>query len=147
MADLPQNEAPKEPIDEKDLAQLLRSFRCPFGPTFFLEQLTRFLRDRCPEPTERLPHVELWVGGEPMTVCHIVAIAPAWVAVAVRDRNEESEMRTELIPYETIARVTLGAPVARTRGVGFDAEHKPVVLESVPTPAAMLTLASQPPGG
>ena len=32
---------------------------CPFGPSFSSGQLGRFVRDRCPDPNEHLPVVQL----------------------------------------------------------------------------------------
>ena len=131
--------------DEVQLAQLLHTIRCPFGPPFFVEQLSAFLRDRCPDPGEQLPRVDIWHVGEPLAVCHIVAVAPSWVAVAVRDRHaHNAEMRTELIPYETISRVTIGAPVARSRGIGFDCAHRPEIVEDAQPPSRVFALAAEP---
>jgi hypothetical protein len=131
--------------DEQELAQLLRAVRCPFGPHFFMGQLAAFARDRCPAPEEHLPRVDIWVFGEPLAVCHIVAVSSSWVAVAVRDRHaHDAEMRTELIPYEAITRVTIGAPVARSRGIGFDSMHAPAIVEDAEPPARMLVIAAQP---
>lgn len=130
--------------DKLQLAQLLRAVRCPFGPQFFLEQLAAFVRDRCPDPGEQLPRVDLWYLGEPLAVCHVVAVAPSWVAVAVRDRHAlDAEMRTELIPYETISRVTIGAPVSRSRGMGFDGSHHPAIVDDAQPPARMLAVAAR----
>ena len=43
------------------MEELLRiDHQLPFGPRFFLVQLAAFVRDRCPETSERLPHVEAW---------------------------------------------------------------------------------------
>lgn len=120
--------------------------RRPFGPDFFLVHLARFIRDRCPDPSEQLPRVDIRAAGEPLTVSHVIAVVPSWVALAVRDRHDhDAEMRTELIPYETISRVTVGAAVARSRGIGLDSAHRPAILEKEqPMPAAMLLCASQP---
>jgi len=130
--------------EEQQFAQLLRAVRCPFGPQFFLEQLAAFVRDRCPDPGEQLPRVDLWYLGEPLAVCHVVAVAPSWVAVAVRDRHaHDADMRTELIPYETISRVTIGAPVSRSRGVGFDCAHRPEIVEDAQPPSRLLAVAAR----
>lgn len=131
--------------EDQQFAQLLRAVRCPFGPQFFLEQLAAFVRDRCPDPGEQLPRVDLWYLGEPLAVCHVVAVAPSWVAVAVRDRHShDADMRTELITYETISRVTIGAPVSRSRGVGFDCAHRPEIVEDARPPSRLLTVAARP---
>ena len=59
-----------------------------FGPTFFRAQLASFARDRCPAPDERLPVVELHLqGGEIVEICHVIGVAPGWVALAARERK------------------------------------------------------------
>lgn len=113
------------------LAELaLTEMRCPFGPRFFLEQLAAFVRDRCPDPTEHLPRVELWVHGEPIMVCHVIALAPQWIALAARGEGDEARMRTECIPYAAIARVTIGRAASGTRSMGFDLERQPLVIDA-----------------
>lgn len=147
IADDAQANQPPNRRDEQQIAQLLRAMRCPFGPHFFVEQLAAFVRDRCPEPSEQLPRVDIWYAGEPLAVCHIIAVAPSWVAIAVRDRHtRDAEMRTEMIPYEMISRVTIGAPVPRSRGMGFDREHRPEIVEDAQAPLHMLVTAAQPVG-
>lgn len=133
--------------EEQQLAQFLRAVRYPFGPQFFIEQLAAFVRDRCPDPGEQLPRVDLWYAGEPLAICHVIAVAPSWVALAVRDRHaHDAEMRTELIPYEMINRVTIGAPVSRSRGIGFDCAHRPAIVEDVQAPTRMLEALAQSAG-
>ena len=109
--------------------------RCPFGPRFFLEQIPTFLRDHCPDPAERLPRLVLTVQGEPVVVCHVVAVAPRWVAVAARDEREDAGMRTELIAYETISRVTIGGAERGSCHPGFDATQRPVMVDGTGTAA------------
>ena len=108
----------------------LTEARCPFGPRFFLGQLAAFVRNHCPDPAEHLPQLELWASGERISVCHIVAITPYWIAIAARSDIEDSKMRTELVPYESIGRVTIGRAPAGTRSVGFDVERRPVVIDT-----------------
>ena len=118
---------PSGPPDEAALAHLMEATRCPFGPRFFLSQLAAFVRDRCPDPAEGLPQLELWLGvGGPITVCHIIALAPHWVAFAAGDGDG---MRTEIVPYELIVRVTIGA-CPHGRGIGFDQAQRPLVLDN-----------------
>lgn len=130
------------------VAALLRSGGGhPFGPLFFLTQLAAFVRERCPEAGDRLPRVDLWVaGGEPIRVCHVIAIGPRWVAVAARDRDARDDamvMRTELIPYELIGRVTIAGDVARGRGMGFDQARRPAIVgDDRRTPEEMLHAAA-----
>lgn len=105
----------------------------PFGPQFFVGQLRAFARDRCPDPAEALPVVELrLVSGEVLDVCHIIGLAPSWVALAVRDGERASgavAMRTELVPYEIIMRVTIRATRERSPHIGFDDAQVPRLIE------------------
>jgi hypothetical protein len=124
------NERDAEMSDEEraQIARMLAENRCPFGPQFFLTQLSAFVRERCPDPDE-LPRVDLWIEGEPRTVCHVITIAPRWLALAVwNGRGEHATMSTEIVPYETISRVTIGGS-SRTHGIGFQQLHAPMVID------------------
>lgn len=127
----------------------------PFGPGFFLGQLRAFARDQCPDPAEGLPAVQLHLaGGEVLDLCHVVGLGPAFVALAVLEaEGEPGRMRTELVPYQLVVRVTVRPPGGRGH-VGFDVGHAPRVLTARGplTPEAALCLAagdSEPgaPGG
>lgn len=100
----------------------------PFGPGFFLGQLRAFARDRCPDPAEGLPSVQVHLAsGEVLDLCHVVGLGPAFVALAVREgEGEAMRMRTELVPYRLIARVSIGSPGGRH--VGFEADRAPRML-------------------
>jgi hypothetical protein len=92
------------------MAALTRADRaCSFGPSFFLGQLGRFVRDRCPDPKENLPVVQLHLGdGETLDICHIIGVSPRWVMLAVRDAASHRDgMAIELVPYEIIRRVCI----------------------------------------
>lgn len=134
-------------VDEAATTALLRAAagHC-FGPQFFLAHLAAFVRERCPDPAERLPHVELWLaGGETVTLCHVIAVGPRWVAVAARVRGahgDAMEMRTELIPYELIGRVTISGGPARGRGIGFEQTRPPAIIEDARTPEEVLLAAA-----
>jgi len=119
--------------DEKaQIVRLLSEARCPFGPRFFLTQLAAFVRESCPAPGE-LPRVDLWIDGEPHTICHVVTIAPRWIALAVwHGRGETARMSTEIVPYELIARVTIGA-VSRAHAIGFAQLAPPAVVDDART--------------
>ena len=82
---------------------------CTFGPSFFLAQLGRFVRDRCPDPKENLPVVQVHLAdGESLDVCHIIGVSPRWVMLAVRDTlSHRDGMGIELVPYEFIRRVCI----------------------------------------
>lgn len=101
----------------------------PFGPGFFLGQLRAFARDHCPDPAEGLPAVQIHLAtGEVLDLCHVVGLGPAFVALAVREgEGEPGRMRTEMVPYQLVARVSICAPGARGH-VGFEVDHAPRVL-------------------
>ena len=101
---------------------------CPFGPTFFLIQLGRFVRDRCPDPGEGLPVVNLHLlTGEVLDVCHIVGVAPKWLVLAVR---EGAAMATDIVPYELIRRVRVRAAAVGGASIGFDTGREPAVMHT-----------------
>ncbi|MBI3399795.1 MAG: hypothetical protein HY048_00120 [Acidobacteria bacterium] len=59
---------------------------CPFGPSFFLGHLGRFVRDHCPAPEEHLPTVQIRLAdGQSLDLCHIVGVSPRWVMLAIRE--------------------------------------------------------------
>jgi hypothetical protein len=102
----------------------------PFGPGFFLGQLGAFARERCPDPGEALPVVEVHLAtGEVLDLCHIIGLAPAFVALAVREGPRsgtgDMPMRTELVPYGLVIRVTIRAARAAGGHVGFDVSCRP----------------------
>jgi hypothetical protein len=117
----------------------------PFGPGFFLGQLRAFARDRCPDPAEGLPAVQIHLAsGEVLDLCHVVGLGPAFVALAiVEGEGEPRRMRTELVPYQLVARVSVRPPGGRVH-VGFDVDHAPRVLEAhgLLTPEAALFRAA-----
>lgn len=130
-----------------------RSSALPFGPGFFLGQLRVFARDRCPSSSEELPSVAVHLAtGEVLELCHVIGLAPTFVALAIhedpeRGRGGPGAMRTELVPYGIITRVTIrsrrGDPGAR---VGFDASREPrAVLEAVSPEDALRAVSRAPP--
>lgn len=116
-------------VAQAELQELvLTEMRAPFGPRFFLTQLSAFVRDCCPDPAEHLPRVDLWVNGEPIGVCHLMAVTPLWIAVAARGEENGARMRTEMIPYSSIGRVTIGRTAPGGHGIGFEQAHRPLVV-------------------
>ncbi|HEU4381998.1 MAG TPA: hypothetical protein VFR85_00745 [Anaeromyxobacteraceae bacterium] len=117
----------------------------PFGPGFFLGQLRAFARDRCPDPGEGLPAVQIHLAtGEVLDLCHVIGLGPTFVALAVLEgEGEPRRMRTELVPYQLVARVTI-RPAGGRGHVGFDADHAPHILKagSLLTPEAALEIAA-----
>ena len=116
---------------------------CAFGPSFFLGHLGRFVRDRCPEPTEKLPTVEVRLGdGQTLDVCHIIGVSPRWVMLAVRDAaTHREEMALELVPYETIQRVRITTRRAEGASIGFSQTQSPEII----APETLLKAVMAPP--
>ena len=122
-----------------------RTIDAPFGPGFFLGQLRAFARDGCPDPAEGLPTVHVHLAtGDVLDLCHIVGLGASFVALAVREaEGEPRRMRTELVPYQLVARVTIRPPGGGGH-VGFDVDHAPRVLRGgrALTPEAALVKAA-----
>jgi hypothetical protein len=119
----------------------------PFGPDFFLAHLGAFVRQQCPDPAEGLPAVELHLHtGEIMDVCHVIGLAPGWVALAVRDSTAaDAPMRTELVRYDLISRVTV-RPIHGRRGhIGFDDQRPAILSSEIRSAEEALTAAAQRP--
>lgn len=133
--------------DEDD--SLTTAVAVPFGPSFFLGPLRAFARERCPDPQEGLPAVELHLAtGETLDLCHVAGLAPGFAALAVRERcgvEGPVRMRTELVPYGLIARVTVRPSSGDAPRLGFDVEHAPRILTKSLTPEDALRAAAAEP--
>ncbi len=114
----------------------------PFGSAFFLSRLGGFVRERCPTPADGLPIVLLHLAdGEVLDVCHVIGLARPWVALAVHDERDAAgpmRMRTVVVPYGCIVRVTLRADTADGIRIGFEQTHRPLAFPiGSPVPAAI----------
>lgn len=105
---------------------------CPFGPSFFLGYLARFVRDQCPDPAEKLPVVQLVLAdGAVVNVCHIIGVSTKWVMVAARDMAaHQDEMAVELLPYPLIQRVSIRARRGESASIGFNQGSAPKIMAS-----------------
>lgn|SRR5262245_21418946 len=140
-------DGPREPGGPPDKPVFIRSEeeryaraddRYPFGPSFFRRHLRAFLRDEAAEPTDVLPVVEIHlVDRHPLDLAHIISITPEWVALAVTDRGEGSStrLRTEFVPYDAIARVTLLPVRTYASQLGFDRARLSRIMNPPPQPA------------
>lgn len=121
----------------------------PFGPGFFLGQLRAFAREHCPSPSEQLPAVTVHLAtGEELDLCHVAGLAPTFVALAIRERIASSGaivMRTELVPYGLIARITIRPVSDEGKQVGFNADAVPRVVTEAVTPTEALRAAAGEP--
>jgi hypothetical protein len=117
---------------------------CTFGPSFFLGQLGRFVRDRCPDPKENLPVVQVHLAdGETLDICHIIGVSPRWVMLAVRDAESHRDgMAIELVPYEIIRRVCIRTRRAAEGASPGYAQTRPPEIVAAET----LLQAAMPPG-
>lgn len=121
-----------------------------FGPAFFLGQLAGFVRARCPEPGESLPIVEITLhDGSQLEICHVVGLAPRWAALAAYEPGPPSRgraMRTDLVPYASIMRVTIRASRSEGTHLGFNQAQPPGIIDSRggDTPEMLLRIAGTP---
>lgn len=116
--------------------------RVSFGPLFFMQNLRGLVRDRCPEPKEGFPSVQIHLmDGQALEICHIIGVAPNWIALAVHEEEHAERpapLRTEMVPYHLIARVSIESN--RHEGahpIGFNAKNEPEVYGDVPTLTGM----------
>jgi hypothetical protein len=150
MEDECPRDAPAEPPEVAPDAPPAAS-GAPFGPGFFLGQLRAFARECCPSHLEPLPSVFIHLAtGEVLGLCHVMGLAPTFVALAVyveaRGSGTNSmAMRTELVPYTLIARVTIRPREDGDAHVGFDAGFEPRLLAQTPSPEEMLAAAARAP--
>jgi len=112
-----------------ELTRLLESDH-PFSPSFFRTHLATFVRDRCPDPAEKLPAVKIHLGdGSILDVCHVMGLTAAYVVLAVDDREVAGapSMRTEIVPFRQIMRVTIRSIPGDGEHVGFTPDVPRVV--------------------
>jgi len=137
-APAPNQAAPPTPEQMEQAALIESSLRHPFGPAFFMTQLRGFAGEKCPDPALQRPAVEIHLGsGETLDLCHIIGVTPNWVALAVHDGDDDEAthpMRTEFVPFEAIARVTLRASRPETPHIGFEVSRVPRVLDTRANP-------------
>lgn len=129
--------------DRKRMAALMAADqRVSFGPLFFMQNLRGLVRDRCPQPSESIPSVHIHLmDGEVLDLCHIIGVSPNWIAMAVHEEEHAErpdQMRTELVPYHLIARVSIQTTRHEgTHPIGFNATLDPEVYGSIPSLAGM----------
>jgi hypothetical protein len=104
-----------------------------FDAAFFSSHLRALVRDRCPNPDETMPAVAIHLATDDvLEVCHVIGLAATWFALAVYDKAEEGgarSMRTELVPYAAIMRITIWRTSPGIPRIGFDPDHPPVAIE------------------
>ncbi|MBI2375630.1 MAG: hypothetical protein HYV07_16665 [Deltaproteobacteria bacterium] len=94
----------------------------PFGPLFFIEKLGELVRDRSPKPEEGLPLVHLHLAdGEVLDLSHVIAFGDRFAAFAVYEGSESptEKVRTELVPFEIITRISIRTQEAAEPQIGF----------------------------
>jgi hypothetical protein len=100
----------------------------PFGPTFFLEYLSRFVCEHCP-PTDAMPtSVDLHLSdGDALHLIRIVGVTPSWVVLSVDDRDVSggTASRVEFVPYGHLKRVTVRRLAAPDGRIGFSPDVRP----------------------
>lgn len=102
----------------------------PFGPSFFLTYLARFVRDRCPDSTEHLPTVQILLGdGEALDLCHVIGVSEHWVLLAVRDGGSHAgTMAVDIVPFQLVRRVCIRTRRAESGAVGFAHGRTPEII-------------------
>ena len=118
-------------------------FACPFGPSFFLVHLGRFVRNHCPDPNENLPVVQIRLAdGETLELCHIIGVSPHWVMLAVHDSaSPQDGMAVELVPFEVVRGVSIRTRRTQGSSVGFAQARSPEIIA-----AETLLRDAMPPG-
>ena len=103
---------------------------CTFGPSFFVGNLGRLVREHCPESKDNLPIVRVYLtGGETLDVCHIIGVSPRWVLLAVRDVDSQREaMAVELVPYDAIQRISIRSRHVDASSIGFSEIRRPEII-------------------
>ena len=135
---------------------LLADGRVSFGPLFFMRNLRGLVRDRCPEAEEGIPTVEIHLlDGQSLEICHIIGIAPNWIALAVHEEEHADgplPLRTEMVPYHLISRISIEANRHEgTHPIGFNTQNEPAMygaassVGSMTPEQALKAVAGDPP--
>lgn len=133
MSDAPRGASSAPALDQQAAAGLAGADGAfAFGPSFFLGQLGRFVRDHCPSPDEHLPHVQLKLAdGETLDLCHVLGVSAKWVVLAVRDAGSHGhEMTTVIVPFGMVQGVRIRARRSEGDAVGFATTHQPTVISA-----------------
>ena len=102
---------------------------CAFGPSFFLGQLGRFVRDHCPEPEEHLPMVQIRLAdGQTLDLCHIIGVSARWVMLAVRAARHQNDMAIEIVPFEMVRGVRIVPHHSEGAMAGFSQMRAPTII-------------------
>jgi hypothetical protein len=124
--------------------------RWAFGPEFFTQTLGALARTECATDASRPEVILHLTDGTSISVCHLVGLAPAWVAIEAHEdarADGAGSTRTEIVPYEAIVRVTIRATGSEDARIGFDASRAPTLIPPPegPPPEAMLAALQSPP--
>jgi hypothetical protein len=107
----------------------------PFGLFFFQSQLGILVTDRCPEGAGALPLVTLHLAsGDSLEVRYVLMLGEDWVALGVPD-EDAAHVRTELVPYEAILRVTIRPSGPDDRLIGFEKRLTKIIGQNGETKA------------
>jgi hypothetical protein len=129
MADVDTGGADVPTLEHRTAVALARAdAMCAFGPNFFVGQL---VRDHCPSPEDKLPHVQLKLAdGEILDLCHVVGVSTKWVVLAVLDPGAHThDMISVLVPFEMVQGVRIRAH-QQAGAVGFLQSHRPAVISA-----------------
>ena len=126
-----QPQVPSEAKEREAATAFVRAdLACPFGPSFFLGHLGRFVRNHCPDPKENLPIVQVHLASsETLDVCHIIGVSPHCVVLAVRDAaSPRDSMAVNIVPYALIQRVSIRTRHAESASIGFSDTRTPAII-------------------
>ncbi len=118
-----------------------------FGPSFFLQQMGRFVQEHCPNPQQHLPLVQIHLAdGRTLNICHIIGVSLRWVVLAVRESgSHHDEMVVDVVPFEMIRGVSIRQRrhSEATSSIGFSQIQAPEIITAEALMSA--TMAPGPP--
>jgi hypothetical protein len=126
--------APMAPMPPDLQARLAELAAAPiFGPHFFETQLPVLLKQQVrPEHVPRV-HFHL-AGGDVLEVTRVVGLTLRWLCIHVVDDDDSAEpgsLRSEVVPYTAIMRLSIGStpPGERASRIGFKMDTRLAVKE------------------
>jgi hypothetical protein len=96
-----------------------------FDSAFYQAMLPDAVKQQCQTVPGQVPVVELHLAdGTTLDLCHIVALAPTWLAVVYfHNPAEGDEVEQAFLPYRLVQWITLSAHPSHVRHIGFDVER------------------------
>jgi len=116
-----------------------------FDGQFYQAMLPDAVKQQCQMNPGHVPVVELHLGdGITLDLCHIVALAPMWFAVAYfRNPTEGDEVEQAFLPYPLVQWISLSAHPPHVRHIGFDVERSVAATQLGPVAPETQETSSQ----